>query len=161
VVGVVAPVAAEEFVAAVAGKADGDVLTCETGDNGGREDGAVEEGFAEVVEDVGEDVEDVGVAAGEFVVLGGEASGDEAGVAGFVEGGLVGPGDGEGLDGLGREFGEMGDDDGGVEAAGEEGAEGDVGDALAGDGVEEGAADAVRGRWRRGAVGGKVGKVRR
>ena len=62
----------------------------------------------------------------ELVVVGAVVVGDEAGVGELVAFGGFAEADAEGLDGLAHVAGHQGDDQAGVEAAGEHRAEGDV-----------------------------------
>jgi hypothetical protein len=78
-VGEIAEIAAEEFVRAIPGETDRDVLAGVSGYQRRRDDGAVEEGFAEVVEDGGEGFEEVVDSNAVDVVAGVEAAGDGIG----------------------------------------------------------------------------------
>ena len=141
--GTVAVVASEGFVAAIACEGDGDVLAGDVGEVPAGQGGGVGEGF---VVEAGELV-DGGVAVwGDevLVVVAVEAAGGVGSVGQFVVEAL-GEADGAGLDGVVGGVGHEAYDDGGVDAAGEEGAEGDVADHAEADGVGEGGADGVGG----------------
>ncbi len=120
----VSPVAAEEFVAAVAGEGDLDVLAGGLADPIGGEQRGIAEGQAELLDEFDQVVGGVGIAVEDGVV-----DADGSGCVG-CGGGLVvvrvGHADGEGLD-VRAGFVCDGGHEGGVEAAGEEEAEGDVG----------------------------------
>ena len=133
---VVAFVAAEEFVAGVATEGDGDVLAGHFADEVGGDLRVVGEGFVVEGGELRDDVE--GVLAGDvhFGVVGAEVLGDVFGELGFVVFFFV-EADGEGADGAGALRLHEGDDEGGIDAAGEEGAEGDIGDHALADGVFE------------------------
>jgi len=135
-------VSGEQFVAAVAGDDDLHVSSREPGDHVGGDIGGICEGF---VVDVGHFLEEraeLGVIIGEDVMGCTVHLGDGVGVGRFIEAGFAPPrsvgsasgkAEGEGLQ-AGTVLGEFGgerDDGGGIEAAGEEGADGDIGDELA------------------------------
>ena len=131
----VAAVAAEAFVAAIAGKGHGNVLAGQLADAVGGDGRAVGVGF---VVEPGQGVDEVEVVAFDHVevVVGLVAVGHHFGEFGFVEG-RVGKADGTGVDRSIRQPGHDGDDGAGVDAAGKEGTERDFGNHPQADGFFE------------------------
>ena len=122
-----AGVAPEHLVAPVAGERDGDVLTGEAGDEPRRDERRIRERFIEVREDRRDQPRDLLVLQAQIGVLRPEVLGDPARDLGLVVAGVGGT-DGEGADrAVGRLLHER-DDGGGVDAAGEERTQRDIGD---------------------------------
>ena len=84
--GEVSPIAAKQLVTAVAGEADRNVSAGELGYDGRRQDRAVEERLAEMIEQVGQDRENVAGSTLEFVVRGAESLGHQSSVVRFIVG---------------------------------------------------------------------------
>ena len=134
--GAVAVVAAEEFVAGIAGQGHRDVPARLAGDHPGRQARTIGERLVELLGQSGQGGPGVGFDP-ERLVLGPQGSRDEFGVPRLVELGVA-KADREGPDGLSRRSLHQGDDDRRVDPAREERPERDVGHHLLADGVVEG-----------------------
>ncbi len=135
----VAVVAAEEFIAAIAGEDHGDMLAGEFGNGPGGDGGTIAEGFAVVVDEVGQFVPEI---VADVIDDEGKAAfvGDGFGVLKFVVFRFI-EGDAEALNGAFKDAAHFEGDKGRVDAAAEKDAEGDIGDEVGFDGVVEGGAE--------------------
>jgi hypothetical protein len=141
--GEVADVAGEVLVAAVAVEGDGDELARLARDEVGGQRRGVRVRLAVMPGELGQHVRHLRLHR-ELDVLGLVALGDQAGEAGLVEALLL-EADGEGLHGAAGELRHQRDDDGGVHAAGEEGAQRHVGDHAQAHGLGQRVADEALG----------------
>ena len=138
-----AVVAAEEFIAGVAAEGHGEATAPGfAADQMGGQLGGIGEGLAVKTRQLGNQGAGIGGGEGHLGVVGAEVIGDGAGERGFVEAALgaagIRKGDGEAAHRPAALGLEQGGDKGGVDATGEKGTEGHIGDGLLGHGLLQG-----------------------